>query len=122
MFCLFKTKYVKGRHFVATNCCYVNSSQKRKQTNLLISTDMTLFCQLYLCSYILNTAFDLLQKLNISGSNDSSLNLDIFSLLTILFCKISFSTRFSSFLYCTITVKKLIIFKDNTIHSCNVKT
>ena len=35
MFCLFKTKYFKGRHFVATNFCFANSSQKRKQTNLL---------------------------------------------------------------------------------------
>ena len=36
MFCLFKAKYFKGRHFVATNSCFANSSQKRKQTNLLI--------------------------------------------------------------------------------------
>ena len=36
MFCLFKAKYFKGRHFAATNSCFVNSSQKRKQTNLLI--------------------------------------------------------------------------------------
>ena len=59
MFCLFKTKYVKGRHFVATNYCFVNSSQKRKQANLLVSIEH---------SYILNTAFDLLQKLNVSSS------------------------------------------------------
>ena len=26
-----KTKYVKGRHFVTTNCCFANSIQKRKQ-------------------------------------------------------------------------------------------
>ena len=38
-----KTKYVKGRHFVATNCCFFNSSQKRKQTSLLKSTDVNLF-------------------------------------------------------------------------------
>ena len=122
MFCLFKTNYVKGRHFVATNGCFLNTSQKRKQTNLLISTDLTQFCYLYLRSYILNTVFDLLQKLNISSSNDSSLNLDSFPLLTILFCKISFSTKFNSFLYYAISVKKLIIFKENKIHSCNVKT
>ena len=39
----------------------------------------------------MNTVFDLLQKLNISNSNDSSLSLDTFSLLTILFCNIAFS-------------------------------
>ena len=49
-----KTKYVKGRHFVATNCCFFNSSQKRKQTSLLKSTDVNLFCG------IMNTVFDLL--------------------------------------------------------------
>ena len=84
-----KTKYVKGRHFVVTNCCFVNSSQKRKQINRLISTDITLF------RGILNILFDLLQNLNISSSNDPSLSLDTFSLITILFCEISFSTRIS---------------------------
>ena len=49
-----KTKYVKGRHFVATSCCFFNSSQKRKQTSLLKSTDVNLFCG------IMNTVFDLL--------------------------------------------------------------
>ena len=39
-FLFIKTKYVKVRHFVATNCCFVNPRQKRKQTNLLISTDV----------------------------------------------------------------------------------
>ena len=59
---------------VATNCCFVNPSEKRKQTNLLISTDVW-------------TVLVLLQKLNICSSNDFSLSLDTFSLLTISFCK-----------------------------------
>ena len=42
----------------------------------------------------MNTFFDLLQKLNISSSNESSLSLDTFLLLKILFCKVAFSTRF----------------------------
>ena len=53
-------------------------------------TDATLFCD------IMNKTFDFLQKLNISNSNDSSLTLDTFSLLPIIFCKIPFSTRFNS--------------------------
>ena len=67
-----------------------NSSQKRKQTNLLITTNVTVIRN------IKNTVFDLLQKLNISSSNDSSLSLDTFSFLEILFCKKSFSARFNS--------------------------
>ena len=53
-FLFIKTKYVKGRHFVATNCCFVKPYEKRKQTNLLISTEVW-------------TILDLLQKLNISS-------------------------------------------------------
>ena len=41
MFSLFKTKYVKGRHFVVKNYRFVYFSQKRKQTNVLTSTDLT---------------------------------------------------------------------------------
>ena len=56
-----------------------NFIQERKQTNLT-TTNVTLFCG------IMNKVFDLFQKLNISSSNDSSLSLDAFSHLTILFC------------------------------------
>ena len=45
---------------------------------------------------IVNTTFDFLEKLNISNSNDSSLTLDTFSLVTISFCRIPFSARFIS--------------------------
>ena len=53
-------------------------------------TDVTLFCD------IMNAGFNLVQNLNISSLNDSSPSLDTFSLLIILFCKISFLTSFNS--------------------------
>ena len=67
-----------------------NSSQKRKQTNLLITANVTLL------RGIMNTVFDLLQKLNISSSNGSSLSLDAFSFPAISFFKISFSAKCNS--------------------------
>ena len=88
-----KSKYVGARRFVARYCCFFKDlQQKRKQTNLQITTIVNLF------PGIMNTIFDLLQKLNISCWNGFSISFDTFSFLAISFSKISFSGRCNSWL------------------------
>ena len=55
IFLFIETKYVKVRHFVATNCCFVNLSQKKKTNKSTNKYGR------------MNTVFDLLQKQNISS-------------------------------------------------------
>ena len=76
MSCLLKPNMLKEDVSLQQIALLKNSSQERKQTNLII-TNVTLF------RGIMNKVFDLFQKLNISSSNDSSLGLDTFSHLTI---------------------------------------
>ena len=82
--------------------------------SFLKKTSGQLLLQLYFMA-LSTQFFDLLQKLNISSSNDSSLSLDTFSLLAI-----SFSTRFNSFLYYTSKCKETHFFQRH--HLKNVKT
>ena len=60
---------------------------------------------------IMNTAVNLLQKLNISSPNDYSLNLDTFSLLTIFFSRQILTREFSRFYNVQVSVKNLIFSK-----------
>ena len=65
MSCLLKPNMLKEDVSLQQIALLKNSSQERKQTNLII-TNVTLF------RGIMNKVFDLFQKLNISTSNDSS--------------------------------------------------
>ena len=95
---------------------FSNMSAVRKRLVENEIADITLF------RGIMNTAVNLLQKLNISSPNDYSLNLDTFSLLTIFFSRQILTREFSRFYNVQVSVKNLIFFKGNRIYSCNAKT
>ena len=95
---------------------FSNMSAVRKRLVENEIADITLF------RGIMNTAVNLLQKLNISSPNDYSLNLDTFSLLIIFFSRQILTREFSRFYNVQVSVKNLIFFKGNRIYSCNAKT
>ena len=126
MFCLLKPNMLKEDILLQQIVVLLtpNKSKTNKSSNKYGRNSISRW--LYLRNHITNRVFDLLQKLNISSSINSSITLNTFSLLTILFCKISSSTRLNSWLFSflcyVVNVKKLIFFKNNKIYSCNMKT
>ena len=84
---------------------FSNMSAVRKRLVENEIADITLF------RGIMNTAVNLLQKLNISSPNDYSLNLDTFSLLTIFFSRQILTREFSRFYNVQVSVKNLIFSK-----------
>ena len=85
--------------------CNMSAVRKRLVENEI--ADITLF------RGIMNTAVNLLQKLNISSPNDYSLSLDTFLLLTIFFSRQILTREFSRFYNAQVSVKNLICSKTS---------